>query len=409
MKIKTSPKRNGGLALVAVMVLTIILLVLGAAFLRLATTERISADESVYLDKAFYLAEAGLERGREWLNATSTLPVAYQELFEEEPLGEGSYDVSIDPISATQYEISSTGRFGSPTVAKTLKIVMQRQSVFSYGIFGDENVSLRGNAYIDSYNSGDGSYGGANVNSDGDVGTNAISAVYPYSVYLCNNATINGDVIIGPGGDVDEAIEVRNNAEINGTSSSADSLQELPEVPIPTGLPYEGSISLSGNSTSMLTTSGEYSFIQLNSNSRLTLDGDLTLYITGALSLNSNSQIIITEGSNVEIYLSGTFSQSSNTQINNLTQDPTTLAIYGTDSLTAVNWASNSDFYGAFYAPNADVDIHSNAEIYGSIIADTIDLASNSRVHYDERLADESDFGCSYRVVSWDEEPAVWE
>lgn len=393
-----------------VVVLTLILLIIGATFLRLATTERISADKSIHLDRAFYLAEAGIERGKEWLKAESAPPVVYQELFGgEQSLGDGTYYVTIDPISLTQYEISSTGRFGSPTVAKTLKVTMQVKSVFSYAIFGDENVGLRGNAYVDSYDSRDGSYGGANVNSNGTVGTNAISTVDPYSVYLMNNATINGDVIIGPGGDTDEAIEIRNNAEINGIPSSADSPQELPEVIVPGGLPDRDPISLSGNDSSIIDESGEYSYIQLSSNSELTLDGELTLHITGALSLSSNSEIIITEGSDITIYVEGSFSQSSNTQINNLTQDPTRLAIYGTDSLTSVNWASNSDFYGSFYAPNADVDISSNAEIYGSIVADTVELASNARVHYDERLADELDLWSGYRMISWEEEPAVWE
>ncbi len=401
---------NRGLAIVVVMVFTIILLVLGLTFLKLATTERISADKSIHLAKAFYLAEAGLERGRSWLNSASTPPISTVDPFGGlQSYSGGTYQVTITPLSTTQYEISSTGRFGSPAVAKTLKNILQLKSIFSHAVFGEENVTLNSNAYIDSYNSGDGSYGGENVGSDGNVGTNAIATVDPYSIYLMDNATINGNVTIGPDGDIDDAIEISNDAEITGTQSAASSPQGLPEVIAPTGLPEEGSITLGGNSTLTINTSGEYSSIQLNSNSSLTLDGDLTIYISGALDLNSNSQIIIAEGSDVTICLAGSFSQSTNSQINNLTEDPTKLAICGTDTLTYVDWASKSDFYGSFYARNADVNISSNAEIYGSIIADSVSLASNARVHYDEALAEGSDYGSSYRVISWEEEPAVWE
>ncbi|MCK4905294.1 hypothetical protein KAS42_03520 [bacterium] len=403
--------KNRGMAIIVVMVFTVILLILGVAFLKVATLERFSSNESLNLNQAFYLAEAGLERGKEWLNSTSTSPTSSIDPFSGiQSYGGGTYQVTIAPLATNQYEVSSTGKFGNPTIAKTLNIIMQIQSIFVYAVFGDENISLRGNARIDSYDSENGNYGGGNVNSDGNVGTNAIATVDPYSIYLSNNAQINGNATIGPGGETDDAIEIRNNSEITGTQSSANSPQDLPEVIAPTGLTDQGSITLTGNSNLTLNTSGEYSSIQLNSNSHLTLDGDLTIYITGTLSLNSNSQVIITEGSDVTIYLAGSFSQSSNSQINNLSEDPTTLSIYGTDALTSVNWASNSDFYGAFYAPNADVEIHSNAEIYGSIIANTVDLASNARVHYDEALADETDsIGSGYKMISWEEEPAIWE
>lgn len=402
---------KSGVALISVMIFTIILLVLGATFLKLATSERISADKSVHLAQAFYLAEAGLERGKEWLNSTSTPPTSSIDPFGGiQSYGGGTYQITITPLSATQYEISSTGRFGNLTIAKTLNTIMQLKSIFSYAVFGDENISLRGNAYIDSYDSRNGNYGGGNVDANGNVGTNAIATVDPYSVYLKNNARIKGNVTIGPGGDIDNAVELQNNSEITGAQLVASSPEELPEVIAPTGLPNQGSIALSGNSTSTISTSGQYSSIQLNSNSHLTLTGNLTIYITGALSLNSNSQIIITAGSEVTIYLAGSFSQSSNSKINNLTEDPTKLAIYGTNALTSVNWASNSDFYGSFYAPNADVELNSNAGIYGSIVANTVDLASNARVHYDKALANKLDsVGSGYKVISWEEESAIWE
>ena len=408
---------NRGMALVMVMIFTFILLVIGATFLKLATSERISADKSIYLNQAFYLAEAGVERGKAWLNSVSSPPTSTIDPFGGlQSYGGGTYQVTITPLSATRYEVSSVSRFGHPMVSKTLNIIMQVQSIFSYAIFGDKNVTLKGNAYIDSYDSQNGNYGGTNIKSNGNVRTNAIATMYPYSVYfpdsvdLANNSTIKGNVIIGPGGDLSGAITIKGNAKIIGDKSVASEPEELPIVTVPTGLPNQGSISVGGNDTLTVSSSGQYSSITLNSNSILTLSGNLTIYVSGALSLNSNSQIKITAGSNVNIYISGSFSQSSNSQINNLTKDPTKLAIYGDDSLTNVSWNSNSDFYGTFYARKATVDLNSNANIYGSIMAMTVNLNSNAKVHYDEALASKSDLGGGgYKEISWEEEPAVWE
>ena len=407
LRIAEKLKVKSGIAIVTVVILTFILLVLGAAFLKLATTERISADKNVHLNKAFYLAETGVERGREWLNSTSILPTEQQVLFLEEPFGGGTYDVTIEPISATEYEISSTGRFGHPTVAKTLNVIMQAQSVFSYAVFGDEEVTMMSNSYTDSYNSQNGLYGGANVGSNGDIGTNAITTAPDYAINIRNNAWVNGDAFIGPEGDIYQAIDVADTGLITGEQGVLDSEFPLPEVVAPTGLPVCGELVLDGDFT--ITNSGEYSLIILTNNSILTLDGDITLYITGPLELNSNSQLVVTEGSDINIYLGDDFYQESNTAVNNVTKDPTKLSIYGLPTTDDIIWYSNSEFYGALYAPDADILINSNAQIYGSIIGNTVTLDSNATVHYDEALAEESDYIVGYRVVYWEEEPAVWE
>ena len=93
----------------------------------------------------------------------------------------------------------------------------------------------------------------------------------------------------------------------------------------------------------------------------------------------SNTQLEIADGVTLALYLGGTFSQSSNSQINNLSQDPTTVQIYGTETFeTTMTWESNASFYGAIYVPDYTVLYNSNAEFYGSIIADTVKIDSNA-------------------------------
>ena len=42
--------------------------------------------------------------------------------------------------------------------------------------------------------------------------------------------------------------------------------------------------------------------------------------------------------------------------------------------------------YGTMYAPNAAVTVRSNFELFGSVVARSVDLSSNARVHFDEAL-----------------------
>ena len=43
---------------------------------------------------------------------------------------------------------------------------------------------------------------------------------------------------------------------------------------------------------------------------------------------------------------------------------------------------------GAVYVPKASIEFSSNSDFHGSIVAQSINLSSNARIHYDEALAD---------------------
>jgi len=400
-----------GMVLVSVIVFILILSVIGLAFLNLARTERVSAHRECHLSQAFYLAEAGVE------HAIANLLDGDENNISATALGSGTYEVTI--TGSNPYTLRSTGRFGTPEISKVIETVVQTatSSVFTHAVFGDEGVWLSGNAETDSYDSRKGEYEEIvddveNVGSNGDLGTNDTRIAEPYAIHLENNVDINGSVEIGPGGNTDDAVLIENNAEIiaPGTATSASSLKELPPITAPGELVDRGAYSLDGNDDDTISLSGQYSSFSLDSNADVTIDGNVTIYVTGALSLNSNSNIFITEGSEVTIYIGGAFHQDSNSGINNLAQDPTKLMVYGLDTCTSVTWDSNSDFYGGFYAPGADIVLDSNADIYGSIVGDTVDLASNSSVHYDEALINcgPATGDADLDIVSWAEEGAHW-
>ena len=110
----------------------------------------------------------------------------------------------------------------------------------------------------------------------------------------------------------------------------------------------------------------------------------------------------------VTVYMGGTFAQDSNSSFNNLSEDPTSLTILGTDSFNGtMEWNSNSNFWGAIYVPRAQMNIYSDSLFYGSVVARYINMDSSGQIHYDEALADidTSEFqgDASYQVKSWQE------
>ncbi|MBI5603028.1 MAG: pilus assembly PilX N-terminal domain-containing protein [Deltaproteobacteria bacterium] len=151
----------------------------------------------------------------------------------------------------------------------------------------------------------------------------------------------------------------------------------------------------SNNSTTLGSSSQSKGFyltgFTMSSNSHVTVYGNVTLYVDGNFSLSSNTYITLASGSTLTVYATGTFTLNSNTSINNSGR-PQALAVYSNAQSTSstdykVNLDSNSGLRGVVYAPNSAVHIASNADLYGSIRGNFVQMASNAEFHYDEDLS----------------------
>jgi len=411
-------EKERGSVLVIALLVTLILLILTMPFLtKLSGAYRLT-EKSYRTLAATNLAEAGIERAIWELNYGSiwtwdgepnsrTLELSDLQASSGSEIGDVSVSIQ-SPLGQLPF-IESTGKVMHiipTTIDRTVRVLLERldsPSVFMYGIFGDEGLDVVGAAYIDSYDSRKGAYGGDNVGEKGHSGTNA---TYQGCIGLWNNATIHGSAFIGPGADPENMIVIQNNSEITGVQEALLEEKSLPSVPPPEGLPFRGDYILPVNSEDAILSSGEYSLFKLMPNSTVTILTDVILYVSGDFRMESNSDLVIAYGASLTLYLGGSFIQRSESAINNLTMDPTKLLIYGTDSFNGLmEWNSNTSFYGAVYVPRAEIQYDSNADFYGSLIGKYIELFSNARFHYDLALGDVDTVGegksWTYSVKSW--------
>lgn len=415
---KKGYEEKGFIMLVAVIVMTFLLLLV-APFLYQLSTENRNTNKSSTSFAALSLAEAGVERaiwelnygdvsGWEGDSSMRTMTISDFESANGNVLG--NIAITIQNPDGTNPVIEATGIVagsGSEQLMRTTRVVLKRDTpppVFDYGVFGDEGLDLNSNAFIDSYDSRTGAYGGSNVGFNGNVGTNAVN----YGcISLDSNARIYGDAFTGPESQPDNIIITRSNSLITGKKGALSEAKGLTPISVPEGLQFMGDYNLGGNSQDTISQSGEYTSFRLTSNAKVTIAADVTLYITGDFSMQSNTRLEIAEGVTVRLYLGGTFLQSSNTQINNLSKDPTKFVILGTETFDGqMQWNSNSQFWGSIYVPRANVNFNSNADFYGSIVARSVNsIASNARIHYDEALSGldigAPDDDCPYIVKSW--------
>ena len=154
-------------------------------------------------------------------------------------------------------------------------------------------------------------------------------------------------------------------------------------------MPSGGTIS--DNTT--ITDSAKYDRINLSNSKIITIDGDVSLYITGDMTLNNSSELrIVDEDTNPEasltLYLGGDVEVKNSGTINNITEDSTKLKMYGLNECQNIDLKNSCDFYGAIYAPNADVVMMNSADTYGSVVSKSFEQKNSAAFNYDAALRD---------------------
>lgn len=230
---------------------------------------------------------------------------------------------------------------------------------------GSPNVAYT-NAELDAFRT---STAGAN----GDVGTNgSISAVGALVIF--------GDATPGPGG------TVTGGGTITGSTAPAPQPWALnqPIITIPTS-GITGNSLPSGNSAVTLGVTGSnttYVFSAMDSRD-YTMQGHVTIYLTGDFINNGNDKITVSAGSDLTIYqTAGTFTMNGGGIVNAANMNPNDFTLVSTSSST-VRIAGNNTFYGTVYAPNAPVVLTGTAETYGALVGRSMDISGTSDFHYD--------------------------
>lgn len=411
-----------GSALILSILLIILILLFIIPFLTKISGNYSSAEKSYGSLTAFNLAEAGVEMAIWELNFgnISTWSGDDNERTKsissfQTSMGDviGDIEIRIQNPTANTPLIQATGMYpfrGNSTLDKTIHVSLDRHPFnFSVAAFGNDGLKLQGSTLIDSYDSRIGEYGEEingeeNIASQGHVATNSND---DGSISLSDSSEIFGNATSGPESEPEFSIITEDSSVIYGEKTAFSESQEFVSVPTPQGLPSRGSYDLESGGIVNISESGEYSSFILRANSIVTITENVTLYIAGIFEMNSNSYFNIADGVSATIYLGGSFALASNSAINNSTKDPTTLAILGTDSFTGeMNWPANTDFWGVVYVPRATINMTTNENFYGSLVANRINMNSTGQIHYDEALKNlEIDVVVEkpYYVKSWKE------
>jgi len=404
-----------GIVLLTVIIIAVMLFAISGSFLIIGTKAR-------YLNERYYenvvalsLAEAGVDIAMHEINYGNCDFSGWTAMGGAKRLSVNSFDDGLGNVYGTIVvdaenptglpHIKSSGIVSSvngPDVTRTVEAVLDEHRLFEYAMLSDINITLNGTPYVDSYDSSLGEYnediaGVPNLYQNGDVVTNGEGDP---AITLTGSATIYGDAATGEEG----TIYMDGTTNITGdVSNQAD--EYMPPVVVPQDC-IDAALEPSITSDTVLDAAADgqhhkFSSIDMASKDTLTLSGNLDIYITGNITTAAQAIIIIQAGSIVNIYFDGDVDLAGKGVLN-VDKIPNQLTFWGT-SATNINIAGVGEFYGTFYAPNANIfSISGNSELFGAVVAQNILHDGTAGFHYDESLKD-SGPTMGYDVIGWNE------
>lgn len=406
---KSKSERRGG----AIVMISLMIVAFGGISVALVSVTTSSQREARHYEREIssrLVAEAGLN-------------MAYLDLRNGGTGNVGSINAPVVFDNATYWVTAATDAAGRVTLTSTaaaqgvesqVAMILQTQQTpfFNWAAFGRDRLTMDSNARTDSYDSSVGTYASQATNgsgnstyahTNGDVGSNG-------DVTMKQNSKVWGDVVPGPTG----TATILGNATVSGASTPATEPVDMPAIDIPV-VGASGALTAAGNATITIGPGTvHYTSLLANTGSTIQVVGPTTL-ICNNLTMSSNSNFIVdaTNGI-VELYvidnflinsnvtMAATSYQSKDLRINLASDnvlDPGIDVDFVADTLS---FASNSKLHGTVYAPQAKVTINSNFELFGSLVARTVTLDSNSRVHFDEDLLAHGLMGPPHYVrLSW--------
>lgn len=144
-------KNKRGVILIVVYLLVTVLLTFSIIFISRTVNEKNIALRQKNISFAFYLAEAGLDAGFNWLALQSVAPSVPTDPFGGlQTLGEGTYQVTIEPAVAIgnllRFRITSIGRIGD--IAQQLVNEVQEVTFARYAYFSNTEHYYTGGRWI---------------------------------------------------------------------------------------------------------------------------------------------------------------------------------------------------------------------------------------------------------------------
>jgi Tfp pilus assembly protein PilX len=399
-------KNEKGIVLITALLFLMVLTVLGTTAIVISSTDIQIGGNYKLSKQAFYDAEAGIQYAIKNIEnglAAETLSLTGSSVAVNYTAPSG---FSFDPVTTlTQVESTSNYRFqatghAANNTSSTIEVVIKRDTLLNYGIFGDDEIDMKNSGAAYSYDSRvTPNPTPADSTGEADIGSNKLVTGH-------NGTIIDGDVALGDDGLGTEGVYTPMGSPgptVTGTAGvDVDRVTPDPLGAIGGDLATTFSTVSSGSNDNVWGGIAGNT-ISLNNGETKTLlgkAGGADYYVTSIDLKNGSTLNIDATAGPVNIYLTGSLNTHNSATIN-LNGLPPDFTIYS-NSTAKIDFKHGSAFKGTVYAPYADIDMKNSSEVYGILWAKTVDIKNSGQFFFDTALKDKfaSD---DISIVSWRE------
>lgn len=417
IKTRLKSKKTGSV-LVLVLLLVLVSMIIGTGLLALGTQSRVASINQVQDMMARSAADAGLERAVQEINNAVTAKTWSESVKPHVnnaalPYSDSIYSVkTVYDGSTEEYEVVSVGTNRNRT--HSVKAMLKLKGLFDYAVLLKESLILKSGTIVDGYHSED--------SSITDIGLQiATVSTEPDQIILNMGSTVNGEVLVGVGGDTESVIK-----DLGATTQGEFTLVQeppFPSVTAPPLTPMGTGISVAGT-TSVITPadSGEYTSITVQQVSEKikgttytdlgTLrvsGGEVELHITGDIWLGQGCEIVVEDNATLIVYVDGDIvcGNSGGFGYEGSPEDPSHVQLYATGSgEQSFDLKAKNKWSGVVYAPNADITVFAMGDVYGSFVGNNLEFKAGGNLYYDGALREVAveDIGVRFVTGRWNEQ-----
>lgn len=399
--------RRGSVYLLVLAVGTV-LSVIGLSMLSVSRAGAKSLSQSEDFMETRALAGSAIDHAMLAIASAPNWRSTYNGLTVTQNLGRGTFSWQvIDEVNGSlltnpsaAYTICGTGSVNSASYS--MRVHMQPQfTALSYGAVVSQTVLVQGaGTVIDSYDSTNGDYGGANTSSASAVATNYTAAG---AITVKSGAAVKGSVAVGPGGNTATCVVKDGTSTITGNRTNLPSIVAIPVPAAPTNLgPITGSRSYQGNHTFTINSDMHLSSFEVKNNATVQVVGNVTIYVEGPVTISNNgTSIEIMPNSSLSLFFTGglTISSGAITVVNGQNMSRLKFLNLGT---TPVVLEDVSSAEGVIFSPKAAIQMSGGFQLYGALAAKSLSITTGAKLHEDKRVTTGTDPATVPTSATWD-------
>ena len=379
-----------GSVLVTVIIFVLVLAGLGSSMVRVDLSISNSRRTEGAAQLAYFAAESGIDEAFILLRSRLIEPEEGDSVSvgtEQMPrvLANSRYWAEVTRLDAWRYQVVATGTCQGERKRQECVFSTAPVGFFQYAAFGKDGLLVGEGSATNSYDPTLGTFASQAARGNGGVGSNG-------NVVLGADTFINGDAATGENGSI---LENGSNVVITGDRESLEENVTLPPVEPPT-VSSSGPLEVTEDATLGPGLLG-FDGVSASAGSTLTIEGPAQIVMSDFVLGGGSSLVIDSSNGPVEIYSLGDWDISSDSTVRTTSESARDFQVFisgdtdsGTDPAT-VSLNANTVLHGAIYAPDASITLPIGFELFGSLIARSLNIGDGARLHFDESLLYESD------------------